>query len=249
MLDFNTLFKDHVATRQDHGSLSIITYQNPKDAMYGLRFIFDNDWSTLTITGDSLNAIFTNCNNMGSPDRLYQTVFASNKHTYPYGDYKLNYDIGYLADKSQTKIAYTNIDDIDYYAIKNHIETTLNVSIDSYDDALDYKTDYAFCCLINSLDNYIRFTGSLPDNPESLYTSSCSSLCQEDYGLIEDYLDKNYSNITMNNLINIPRPVNESLVLVFEGFKRAYETLENESLVLVFESFKRAYESLEKQTN
>ena len=48
-----------------------ITYQSPKDAMYGLRFIFDNDWSTLTITGDSLNAIFTNCNNMGSPDRLY----------------------------------------------------------------------------------------------------------------------------------------------------------------------------------
>lgn len=118
MLDFNTLFEDHVATREDHGPLSIITYQKPNDSMYGLRFIFDNDWSTLTITGDSLNAIFTNCNNMGSPDRLYQTVFASNKHTYPYGDYKLNYDIGYLADKSQTKITYTNIDDIDYYAIQ-----------------------------------------------------------------------------------------------------------------------------------
>ena len=118
MLDFDTLFKGHIATRQDHGPLSVVTYQNPKDSMYGLRFIFDNDWSTLTITGDSLNAIFTNYNNMGSPDRLYQTVFSSNKHTYPYGDYKLSYDIGYLADKSRTKIAYTNIDDIDYYAIQ-----------------------------------------------------------------------------------------------------------------------------------
>ena len=85
---------------------------------------------------------------------------------------------------------------------------------------------HAFCCLVSTLDNYIRFTGSLPDNPENLYTSSCSSLCQEDYGLIEDYLDENYSNITINDLINIPLPVNESLVLVFEGFKRAYETLE-----------------------
>lgn len=229
MLDFDTLFKDHVATRQDHGPLSVITYQNPKNSMYGLRFIFDNDWSTLTITGDSLNAIFTNCNNMGSPDRLYQTVFASNKQAYPYGDYKLSYDIGYLADKSRTKIAYTNIDDIDYYAIKNHIETTLNVIIDSLDKDLDYDTDYAFCCLISTLDNYIRFTGSLPDNPENLYTSSCSSLYHEDYCLIEDYLDENYSNVTINDLINIPPPVNESLVLIFEGFKRAYEALEKQT--------------------
>ena len=59
MLNFDTLFKNHVANREDHGPLSVITYQNPKDAMYCLRFIFDNDWSTLTITGDSLNAIFT----------------------------------------------------------------------------------------------------------------------------------------------------------------------------------------------
>ena len=229
MLDFDTLFKDHIATREDHGTLSIITYQNPKDAMYGLRFIFDNDWSTLTITGDSLNAIFTNCNNMGSPDRLYQTVFASNKQAYPYGDYELSYDISYLADKSQTKIAYTNIDDIDYYAIKDHIETTLNVIIDSLDEDLDYNTDYAFCCLVSTLDNYIRITRSLPDDPESLYTSIYSSLCQEDYGLIEDYLNENYSNVTMNDLINIPLPVNENLVLAFEGFKRAYETLEKQA--------------------
>lgn len=32
----------------------------------------------------------------------------------------------------------------------------------------------------------------------------------------------------MTDLINIPRPVNESLVLVFEGFKRAYEALEKQ---------------------
>lgn len=229
MLDFDTLFKDHVATRQDHGPLSVITYQNPKDAMYSLRFIFDNDWSTLTITDDSLNAIFTNCNNMGSPDRLYQTVFASNKHVYPYEDYKLSYDIGYLADKSPTKITYTNIDDIDYYAIKDHIETTLNVIIDSLDEDLDYETDYAFCCLISTLDNYIRLAESLPEGPEVLYKTICSSLNHDDYDLIENYLNENHPTITMTDLINIPLPVNESLVLVVEGFKRAYETLEKQT--------------------
>lgn len=112
---------------------------------------------------------------------------------------------------------------------KDHIETTLNIIIDGLDEDLDYNTDYAFCYLISTLDNYIRFTGSLPDNPENLYTSNCSSLCHEDYGLIEDYLDENYSNVTINDLINIPLPVNESLVLVFEGFKRAYESLEKQT--------------------
>lgn len=33
----------------------------------------------------------------------------------------------------------------------------------------------------------------------------------------------------MIDLINIPLPVNESLVLVFEGFKRAYESLEKQT--------------------
>ena len=113
--------------------------------------------------------------------------------------------------------------------IKDHIETTLNVIIDSLDEDLDYDTDYAFCCLVSTLDNYIRFTGSLPDDPESLYTSICSSLCHKDYCLIEDYLDENYSNVTINDLINIPLPVNENLVLAFEGFKRAYESLEKQA--------------------
>ena len=43
MLDFDTLFKDHVTTREDHGPLSVVTYQKPNDGQYGLRFIFDND--------------------------------------------------------------------------------------------------------------------------------------------------------------------------------------------------------------
>ena len=33
----------------------------------------------------------------------------------------------------------------------------------------------------------------------------------------------------MTDLIDIPLPVNESLVLAFEGFKRAYEMLEKQA--------------------
>ena len=225
MLDFDTLFKDHVASREDHGPLSVITYQKPNDSMYGLRFIFDNDWSTLTITGDSLNAIFTNCNNMGSPDRLYQTCFEPNKHICSYGDYELSYDIGYLASKRRTKIPYDELNDIGCDDIKNHIEATLGVAIDVCDKNLDPDVDYALGCLISTLEDAIRVMGSIPEDAEALCSTIGSSLSRDAYNLIEDYLDENHPGLTVEDLIDVPFPVNESLVFVFEGFKRAYEAL------------------------
>lgn len=225
MLDFDTLFKDHVASREDHGPLSIITYQKPNDGMYGLRFIFDNDWSTLTITGDSLNAIFTNCNNMGSPDRLYQTCFEPNAHVCSYGNYELSYDIGYLASKRRTKIPYDELDDLTYDDIKSHIEATLDITIGNYDGNLNVDLNDAFEALIDTLGVYIRLSGTTPEDAEALCSIIGSSLSREAYDLIEDYLDENHPGLTVEDLIDVPFPVNESLVFVFEGFKRAYEAL------------------------
>jgi hypothetical protein len=225
MLDFDTLFKDHIASREDHGPLSIITYQKPNDGMYGLRFIFDNDWSTLTITGDSLNAIFTNCNNMGSPDRLYQTCFEPNAHVCSYGNYELSYDIGYLASKRRTKIPYDELDDLTYDDIKSHIEATLDITIGNYDGNLSVDLNDAFEALIDTLGVYIRLSGTTPEDAEALCSIIGSSLSREAYDLIEDYLDENHPGLTVEDLIDVPFPVNESLVFVFEGFKRAYEAL------------------------
>lgn len=232
MLDFDTLFKDHVASREDHGPLSIITYQKPNDSQYGLRFIFDNDWSTLTITGDSLNAIFTNCNNMGSPDRLYQTCFEPNKHVCSYGHYELSYDIGYLASKRRTKIPYDELNDLTYGDIKDHIETVLNVvdiTNNDYDGSLNNDLNDAFEALIDTLEVYIQLSGTTPEDAETLCSTIYSSLSREDYDLIENYLDENHPGVTVEDLTDVPLPVNESLVFVFEGFKRAYEALKEQT--------------------
>lgn len=225
MLNFDTLFKDHVASREDHGPLSVITYQKPNDGMYGLRFIFDDDWSTLTITGDSLNAIFTNCNNMGSPDRLYQTCFEPNAHVCSYGHYKLSYDIGYLASKRRTKIPYDELGDLTYDDIKSHIEATLDITIGDYDENLNDDLNDAFEALIDTLGVYIQLSGTTPEDAEALCSTIGSSLSRDAYNLIEDYLDENHPGLTVEDLIDVPFPVNESLVFVFEGFKRAYEAL------------------------
>lgn len=75
MINFDELFKNHQATRVDCGPLSIITYKKPESFEHGLRYIFDNELSTLTITGDWLKAVAVNVNNMGSPDRLYESAY------------------------------------------------------------------------------------------------------------------------------------------------------------------------------
>ena len=106
MINFDELFKNHQASRVDCGPLSIITYKKPDSFENGLRYIFDNELSTLTITGDWLKAVAVNVNNMGSPDRLYGSVYRDHPKHFGkclYGDYKLDFDIGYLNSKIVTK--------------------------------------------------------------------------------------------------------------------------------------------------
>lgn len=103
MIDFDELFKNHQASRTDCGPLSIITYKKPDSFENGLRYIFDNELSTLTITGDWLRAVAVNVNNMGSPDRLYDSAYEPNFGKYRYGDYELEFDVGYLNSKIVTK--------------------------------------------------------------------------------------------------------------------------------------------------
>ena len=103
MIDFDELFKNHQATRVDCGPLSIITYKKPDSFEHGLRYIFDNELSTLTISGDWLKAVAVNVNNMGSPDRLYESAYEQHFGVCRYGDYKLDFDIGYLNSKIVTK--------------------------------------------------------------------------------------------------------------------------------------------------
>ena len=91
MINFDELFKNHQATRVDCGPLSIITYKKPDSFEHGLRYIFDNELSTLTITGDWLKAVAVNGNNMGSPDRLYNSAYEPHFGVCRYGDYECGY--------------------------------------------------------------------------------------------------------------------------------------------------------------
>ena len=215
MINFDELFKNHQATRTDCGPLSIITYKKPESFEHGLRYIFDNELSTLTITGDWLKAIAVNVNNMGSPDRLYESAYEPHFGVCRYGDYELDFDIGYLNSKIVTKDKSNSYESLDYHEVEQHVKSVLGL----YDYDLDKHDDeeaHAIHTIIQSILDMI-------DEGETLCEENFEyCLTDDEQFKIEDLLDE--YDVSLEQFLNV-EPINDALVVAFEGFKRAYEEL------------------------
>lgn len=57
-------FKNHVATFTDYGNIKIVDFQAPETSHYRIRFLFEEDYCRLHISGDLGELIATNYNNM-----------------------------------------------------------------------------------------------------------------------------------------------------------------------------------------
>lgn len=57
-------FKDHVAQLIDYGNIKILDFKNPNSSNYRIRFLFEEDYCRLHISGDLGELIATNYNNM-----------------------------------------------------------------------------------------------------------------------------------------------------------------------------------------
>lgn len=146
MINFDELFKNHKATRTDCGPLSIITYKKPDSFGNGLRYIFDNELSTLTITGDWLKAVAVNVNNMGSPDRLYNSAYEPHFGVCRYGDYELDFDIGYLNSKIITKDKNNSYEFFEYDDVEESVKQALTL-----DELTTFELSYKEEHVINTL--------------------------------------------------------------------------------------------------
>lgn len=215
MINFDELFKNHQASRIDCGALSIITYKKPDSFENGLRYIFDNELSTLTITGDWLKAVAVNVNNMGSPDRLYESAYEPHFGVCRYGDYKLDFDIGYLNSKIVTKDKSNSYDVIDYNDIEQHVKSVLGLN--DYDlDGQDDEKAHAIHTITQTILDMIGEGETLrEENFEYCLTD-------DEQFEIEDLLDE--YDVSLEQFLNV-KPINDALVVAFEGFKRAYEEL------------------------
>lgn len=57
-------FKDHKATFTDYGNIKILDFKNPTSSHYRIRFLFEEDYCRLHISGDLGELIATNYSNM-----------------------------------------------------------------------------------------------------------------------------------------------------------------------------------------
>lgn len=57
-------FKNHIATFTDYGNIKILDFKNPKSYDYRIRFLFEEDYCRLHISGDLGELIASNYNNM-----------------------------------------------------------------------------------------------------------------------------------------------------------------------------------------
>lgn len=57
-------FKNHIATLIDYGNIKILDFKEPNSSHYRIRFLFEEDYCRLHISGDLGELIATNYNNM-----------------------------------------------------------------------------------------------------------------------------------------------------------------------------------------
>lgn len=57
-------FKEHIATFTDYGNIKILDFKRPNSSEYRIRFLFEEDYCRLHISGDLGELIASNYNNM-----------------------------------------------------------------------------------------------------------------------------------------------------------------------------------------
>lgn len=87
-------FKNHIATFSDYGNIKIIDFANPESCHYRIRFIFEEDFYRLHISGDLGELIATNYRNMCyrdfADDFMHNTEYFMAKvncHNRPFYEY------------------------------------------------------------------------------------------------------------------------------------------------------------------
>lgn len=75
-------FENHVASYKDYGLIKIVDFKNPNTNHYRIRFLFEEDYCRLHISGDLGHLIATNYNNMcfdGFKDFIHNTGYFETK--------------------------------------------------------------------------------------------------------------------------------------------------------------------------
>lgn len=133
-------FKNHIATFSDYGNIKIIDFANPESCHYRIRFIFEEDFYRLHISGDLGELIASNYNNM-----CYRSFSEDFVHNIDYFMAKVNchnrpfYEYDYEKAKEDLNKRFENYD----FILKFDFETEEELKEEKIDEILkdfDWRT-------------------------------------------------------------------------------------------------------------
>jgi len=153
-------FKNHIATFTDYGNIKILDFKAPDTSHYRIRFMFEEDYCRLHISGDLGELIATNYNNMtykGFKDFVHNTGYFEEKidclsrKIYRYDEAKAKQDLLKLVEeydlKEELGQAYDweseeeSINDV-IDEILSDFDSDRGIGSKGYDVASEYISDF-----------------------------------------------------------------------------------------------------------
>lgn len=126
-------FKNHVAKFVDYGNIKILDFKNPDSSDYRIRFLFEEDFCRLHISGDLGELIATNYNNMtfegfsnfvNNIGYFKEKISCHNRNIYCY-----DYNLAQEQLKERIK-EYELLENTDRYSYEDEEDERINCIID-----------------------------------------------------------------------------------------------------------------------
>ena len=101
-------FKNHIAKFTDYGNIKILDFKNPNSSDYRIRFLFEEDYCRLHISGDLGELIATNYSNMtyerfsdfvNDIDYFKEKIDCNNRKLYVYDEDQAREELLEMAEK------------------------------------------------------------------------------------------------------------------------------------------------------
>lgn len=153
-------FKNHIAKFTDYGNIKILDFKAPDTSHYRIRFMFEEDYCRLHISGDLGELIATNYNNMtykGFKDFVHNTGYFEEKidclsrKIYRYDEAKAKQDLLKLVEEYDLKeeLGQVNNWESEEESINDVIDEILSdfdsgrgIGSEGYDVASEYIDDF-----------------------------------------------------------------------------------------------------------
>jgi hypothetical protein len=171
-------FKKHVATFTDYGNIKILDFEEPGTNNWQIRFLFEEDYYRLHISGDLGELIACNYNNM-----TYERFGSDFVHDPDYFEKKIQCHSRYLYEYDYEKAKK----DLLEYLAEYDWEEEMKHSHETLEETRDYEID----CILDDLNNYTGL-GSKAYDKLSEIDADCfewiSDIGKEEYGILDIYL-------------------------------------------------------------